>query len=100
MGKKVEHHLKAWRKFRGLSQEALADRIGKSKATIGHLETGRTEMTHTWLLELAPALDTTPGYILDHDPKDLDSELLRAAAEVAQENRAQVLTILQTFKRA
>lgn len=100
MGSKAAHHLKAWRKFRGLSQEALAERIGKSKATIGHLETGRTEMTHSWLLELAPVLDTTPGYILDHDPKDLDGELLRAAAAVARENRDQVLTILHTFKKA
>lgn len=82
-----------------MSQEELADAIGSSKAVIGHLETGRTGLSHKWLLKLAPVLGTTPGFLLDHDPYDLDTSFLDAALSVAQEDRAQVLTILETFRK-
>lgn len=95
----TKNHLRAWRKFRQMSQEELAEAIGSSKAVVGHLETGRTGLSHKWLLKLAPALGTTPGFLLDHDPYDLDTSLLDAAMSVPAENRPQVLTILETFRK-
>lgn len=94
-----KNHLRAWRKFRGLSQEQLAERVGSSKAVIGHLETGRSGLSHKWLLKLAPALGTTPGFLLDHDPNDMDAAFLDAAMQVPSESRGQALQILQTFRR-
>lgn len=99
MAQDTKNHLRAWRKFRQMSQEELAEAIGSSKAVVGHLETGRTGLSHKWLLKLAPALGTTPGFLLDHDPYDLDTSFLDAAMAVAQEDRAQVLTILETFRK-
>ena len=99
MANAPKNHLRAWRKFRELSQEELADRIGSSKAVIGHLETGTRGLSHKWLLKLAPALGTTPGFLLDHDPNDMDTAYLDAALSVPAENRGQALEILKTFKR-
>lgn len=48
--------LRVWREYRGLSQQALADRVGLSKMTISSLETGRQSTSiRNWRL-LADAL--------------------------------------------
>lgn len=97
--REAANHLRAWRELRRLTQEQLAERVGTAGNVIGLLESGERGLSHKWLLKLAPALGTTPGFLLDHDPNDLDTSFLDAALSVAPENRAQVLSILETFKR-
>lgn len=104
MGKKshepAPNHLKAWRKFRGLSQEALAGKLVPPSAgnTISQLENGERELSQKWLFKLADALGTTPGFLLDHDPNDIDAAFFDEALQVPKEKRGQVLQILRTFK--
>jgi transcriptional regulator with XRE-family HTH domain len=93
------HHLRAWRKFRHLTLEEVADAVGSTKATIQQLETGRISLSHKWLVKLAPVLGTTPGFLLDHDPNNLDTAYLEAALSVPKGSRAQALDILKTFGR-
>jgi transcriptional regulator with XRE-family HTH domain len=97
---KTDNHLKAWRKFRKLTQQQLADRIEPptTKQVIQALESGQNGLSDKWLRKLAPALGTTPGFLLDYDPNDIDGEIIAAAQDVAQGNREQVLQILRTFK--
>lgn len=95
---KDQNHLKAWRKFRLLTQEELADKVGTTKAVISNLETGSRGLSDKWLRKLAPALGTTPGFLLDYDPNDLDTAYLDAALSVPKERRAQAMHILETFK--
>ena len=97
--KKAANHLRAWREFRGLTQEQLAEEVDTAGNVIGLLETGERGLSHKWLLKLAPALGTTPGFLLDHDPNNLDTAYLDAALSVPKENRGQVLDIMKTFKR-
>ena len=97
--KEAANHLRAWREFRGLTQEQLAGEVGTAGNVIGLLESGERGLTHKWLLKLAPVLGTTPGFLLDHDPNDLDASFLDAALSVPPEDRPQALAILQTFKR-
>lgn len=97
--KAAANHLRAWREFRQLTQEQLADRVGTAGNVIGLLESGERGLSHKWLLKLAPALGTTPGFLLDHDPYDLDTSFLDAALSVPAESRPQVLAILETFRR-
>lgn len=102
MGKKVSrpaaNHLRAWREYRRLSQAALAEKVGTADNVISNLESGDRRLSDKWLQKLAVALETTPGYLLDYDPNDIDTELIRAAQDVAKGNREQVLQILRTFK--
>ena len=56
--------LQALRKERGLSQEALADRLGVSRQAIGKWESGGALPSIDNLLELAAILETTVDYLL------------------------------------
>ena len=82
-----------------MTQEELAARVGTAGNVIGLLESGERGLSHKWLLRLAPALGTTPGFLLDHDPNDLDTDFLDACMSVSQADRPQVMAILQTFRR-
>jgi transcriptional regulator with XRE-family HTH domain len=97
--KPAVNHLRAWREFRRMTQEQLADSIGTAGNVIGLLESGERGLSHKWLLKLAPALGTTPGFLLDHDPYDMDTSFLDAVMAVPAEDRAQVLAIIETFKK-
>lgn len=93
------NHLRAWRVFREMTQEELAAKADTSGNVISQIESGDRGLSDKWLRKLAPLLGTTPGFLLDHDPNDLDSEFLEAALGVPKESRAQALEILKTFNR-
>lgn len=93
------NHLRAWREFRYLTQDELAEAIGSSRATVGHLESGARRLSDKWLIPLAKALNTSPGYILDHDPNDLPTAVLDVWADIPTEQREQALKVLQSFRR-
>jgi len=102
MGKRAAkqsmNHLRAWREFRSLTQEELAEKVGTAGNVIGLLESGERGLSQKWLMKLAPALGTRPGFLLDFDPNDVNRELIEAATELPKETRAQALQILRTFK--
>jgi len=52
-----DHPLKAWRTFRGLTMQSLADAAGVGKGHIGHIENRRRAGTVEVLRQLADALD-------------------------------------------
>lgn len=93
------NHLRAWRKFRHLTLEEVADAIGTTKAVVSQLETGRTTLSQKWLDRIAPVLNTSAGYLLDHDPNDMPTAILDVWAAIPDENRAQALAVLETFKK-
>lgn len=73
-------YLAAWRDFRGLSLEELAEEVGTSKGQISDLETGaekkgtkqNARYNRDWVESLARALDTTPGFLIDVNPYRVD----------------------------
>lgn len=66
-------HFRAWRKFRGMTQEALASEVGVQPSSISQLETGKQGFTGETLIALARALECHPGELLLCDPTDKDS---------------------------
>lgn len=82
-----------------MSQPELADAIGTSHQVIGYLERGRTQLSAKWLRKLAPALKTTPGMLLDHDPRDLDRDLLEIWTDATDTERRQITDIAETLTR-
>lgn len=93
------NNLQAWRKFRHLTQEELADKVGTTKAVISNLETGARGLSDKWLRRLAPVLDTSPGYLMDHDPNDLPTAVLDIWAQIPEADRATALRVLEGFKK-
>lgn len=94
----TRNHLQAWRRFRHLTQEELAERVGTTKAVISNLETGARGLSDKWLRRLAPALNTSPGYIMDHDPNDLPTAILDVWADIAEADRPRALEMLRIFR--
>lgn len=81
-----------------MTQEELADKVGTAGNVIGLLESGGRGLSHKWLLKLAPALGTTPGFLLDFDPHDIDRKFLEEALEVPRDKRPQAREILRILK--
>jgi len=70
------NHLRAWRMRREMTQEDLAEKVGTKPNVIGYLESGERGLSAKWLRRLAPALDITPGLLLDHDPAILSNDMI------------------------
>lgn len=95
----LENKLRLWREYRRMTQEQLAEAIGTTAAVISLLESGKRRLSLKWLLKIAPALRTTPGFILDHDPDSLPTDILDIWADIPEQQQAQALEILKTFAR-
>jgi transcriptional regulator with XRE-family HTH domain len=93
------NYLRAWREFRKMTQEKLAESVGTNANMIQYLETGERGLSAKWLRRLAPELDTTPGLLLDHDPETLDSDLLEIYAHGDDRQRRQMSEIAKTLVR-
>ncbi|TDR90328.1 XRE family transcriptional regulator [Enterovirga rhinocerotis] len=84
----MANNLKRLRNWRGLSQEALAERMGTSRNQITKLEAGTRRLSDVWIDRAAPALDVDPGMLvsekLDLEPR----ELTRVAVEHEDDDHA------------
>lgn len=94
------NNLKAWREFRHLTQDDLAELVGTTQGQIAHLEADRRGLSAKWLRKLAPALNTAPGILLDHDPNDLDSDIIEIWAEADKRQKKQLINIAKTIVRS
>ena len=97
MTEKPPHYLKEWRKFRLMTQDKLADAVETSKSVISDLERGNLQLSPKWLRKLAPVLGTQPGHILDHDPNDLDNDVIEIWSRI--DDKAQAMKVLRSFAR-
>jgi transcriptional regulator with XRE-family HTH domain len=83
--KKVGHFVHEWRKYRDLTQEELAERVGLTSGAISQLENGIIAYKQPTLEALAEALGCEPGDILSVNPladpsRPRLSDLMAAAA--------------------
>jgi DNA-binding XRE family transcriptional regulator len=60
-----ESPVRVFRKHRGLSQDALAERVGVSKTTISEIESGRKTGSVETLLAIAKALNVEIGDLVE-----------------------------------
>lgn len=65
----------AWRDFRGITQQDLADEIGSSRGQISDLETGaKTRFNRDWVEKFGKALNVTGGRLIDVNPFTLNQD--------------------------
>lgn len=89
--------LKAWRSYRKLTQEQLAEQAGMSPGNISQLEKGLIRYSQDGLEALAEALNCRPGELLSVDPTKEDAiwslwERATAAEKVQIVSVTQALT--------
>lgn len=92
------NYLQAWRRHRNMSQEELAEAIGTTKAVVSLLESGNRPLSAKWLRKIAPVLETSPGYLLDHDPKELPSDVFDIWQHIADKEKPRALRVLDSFR--
>jgi transcriptional regulator with XRE-family HTH domain len=93
------NYLRAWRVYRKLTQDQLAERVGTNANMIGYLESGERGLSAKWLRKLSNALETTPGMILEHDPAELDADILDIWAHGNLRQKRQLSEIAKTLIR-
>lgn len=64
----VGARIRLYRKTSGLSSQALAGKVGKSKASISKYETGKTVLDIETLFSIAAALGVAPARLFDYEP--------------------------------
>lgn len=67
---RARHFIRAWRKYRGLTLEQLAERVEVTHGAISQLERGETNYTQPMLEAIAKALQCTPADLIMRDPND------------------------------
>jgi transcriptional regulator with XRE-family HTH domain len=67
------HHLRAWRKYRELTQEQLAERIGIARSYLTKIERGDRRYDQPFLEAAADALRCSPADLITRDPTDSEA---------------------------
>lgn len=91
------NHLRAWRVFRNMTQQQLAEAIGTNANMIQYLESGERGLSAKWLRRLCGPLDTTPGMILDHDPNEIDGDILEIWATASNREKRQIAEVARAL---
>lgn len=73
---KAPTFMRSWRKFRGLTQEGAAERVGVDRTTYGRVENGELPYNQNYLERLAHAYGCDVGDILSVDPLKPDAPRL------------------------
>lgn len=87
----------------GLTQEKLAERLGKSLRLVTEIERGMVGMSIETLLDMCAALKTTPNDLLLSQPKTSNTELewlVEALTNASENVRACAIDILRTYLRS
>lgn len=64
------HFIKEWRKYRGLSQDKLAERIGVDRSYVSKIESGKKRYDQPFLEAAAEVLSCEPADLLVRNPTD------------------------------
>lgn len=91
-----KHYVREWRKFRGLTQERLAERTPYSHGAISQLETGRVKYTQDMLEALALAMNCSPGDLLNVNPLK-QGEVVDLMRLINDKNRDQAIRVLKAL---
>jgi len=91
------NHLRAWMQFRNINGAHLAKELSITPGMVSDLVNSNRALSAKWLRRLAPALRTTPGLLLDHDPHDLDSDIIEIWVNASSQERRQISDIAKAL---
>jgi transcriptional regulator with XRE-family HTH domain len=71
---KLKHYVREWREARGLTQEDLAQAVGRTKSAISKVENGSRQISQAWFGPLANVLGIRVGDLFN-PPKLMPDQL-------------------------
>jgi len=92
------HFIRAWRKYHGLTQAQLAERIGIDRSYLSNIETGRRRYDQPFLEAAAEALRCEPADLIMRDPTEPEG-LWSIWDQLAPVERRQLVDIAKALKR-
>jgi transcriptional regulator with XRE-family HTH domain len=102
--RELGERLRRSREYLGLSQGEVAEVLGVSRPAISHIETGRRKVSTLELAKLARLFAQPYEYFLGEVPEVVADEtsqaLFRAARDLTEEDRRQVLRFAQFLRNA
>lgn len=98
---KMRQFFRAWRKYRGYTQEELAEMVGVTASAISQLETGKQGFMDSTLASLAEALQCEPADLLIRNPLDEDApwSLWDQVKNAPTQKRRDIVAVVQTMLR-
>lgn len=90
------NYLRAWMRFRKVKGARIAEALDITPGMVSELASSKRALSAKWLRRLAPLLDTTPGMLLDHDPNQLDSDIIEIWANASSQDRKMIADIART----
>jgi transcriptional regulator with XRE-family HTH domain len=93
------HRIREWRKYRGLTQEQLAERIGIARSYLTKIERGSRRYDQPFLEAAAEALRTEPARLINVDPTAPEG-LWSLWEQLTVPERAQALAVIQALRGA
>lgn len=95
---KQPHYVREWRKFRGLTQEQLAERIGIDKGYLSKIENGKRRYDQPFLEAAAAAMSCEPADLIIRNP--IDSQSMWSIWDTLKPvEQMQLVEIAKTIKR-
>ncbi len=104
--RRLGERLRESREYLGLSQEAVAEALGIPRPSVSAIEAGKRKVSSVELTRLARLYRRPYEFLLgeqgtnDDAVDDTSKELYRAASELSDTDREQVLRFAQFLKRA
>jgi transcriptional regulator with XRE-family HTH domain len=102
--KRPTQYLRAWREFRGLTQEQAAERAECSKSTVSRLEDGSVPYSQGKLEALAHAYGCDPVDLLSPPPNlvatEATSELAAYIMSIDRRDHARLLKVIKAVLSA
>ena len=95
------NHLRAWMRYRKVKGAELADILGGSvtPGMVSDLANSKRALSAKWLRRLAPALNTTPGALLDYDPFTIPADLIEIWLTATDDRRRQLVDVAKAMVR-
>ena len=94
--KAFKHYIREWMKVRGLNQSRIAERLETEQAAISKLLNGKQQLTETWLLGFAEALDLEVADLFRDPKRPTQEELL---AGLSSTDAKKVISMIEAFKK-
>jgi transcriptional regulator with XRE-family HTH domain len=94
------HFIKEWRRYRGLTQEQLAERLDMSRPNFSRIERGLTPYNQDVLEMMAEALRCEPADLLMRDPNSPVWSLYDAFREIPADRQSMALTLIEALRKA
>jgi transcriptional regulator with XRE-family HTH domain len=94
----MRHFIREWRKFRGLTQVQLAERIGIDKTYLSKIESGKRRYDQPFLEAAAEVLGCAPADLIMRDPTDPEG-IWSLWDNLAPVERKQLVEIGKTIRR-